>query len=486
LCDKLGFLVMDEAFDEWDIPKVMAANRQPGFGYSRYFADWSQKDLTTMLDRDRNHPSVVMWSVGNEIPDQTSPNGPAVLRPLVETCHREDPTRPVTSAMDNIYTTDRGPLSPAFVDLLDIAGYNYVDRWGTRRNTYFADDRAAFPQRKMVGTEDNGLGGVRGAYTWTTPAAGAPERPSYTTAMIRAEQLWEFNQVHDYVIGYFTWTGIDYLGEAGAWPRKGSSSGALDSCGFPKDGYYFYQSRWTDPPMIHLLPHWNWPGFEGQVVPVVVYTNCDVVELFLNGKSLGAKALEYPRQGAAGGWNSYARPQIMPTTADLHLSWDVPYEPGTLRAVGYKISGTGGRGGATAQVVATAEVHTAGPAAAVVVTSDKNALQADQRDVANLTVEIVDAAGNVVPTAANEITVDVQGPARLIGLDNGDMTDHTPYQSPQRKVFNGLALAILQSTAQTGDIRIHVTADGLKDATVTLPATAVANPVKPLFTALDL
>jgi len=477
LCDRLGFLVMDESFDEWLVSKVP-------YGYSKYFTDWSQKDLTTMLRRDRNHPSVVMWSVGNEIREQTRPEGPGLLMPLVDTCHREDPTRSVTSAMDNVFT-EAGPAPVAFTDLLDIVGYNYVDRWGDRRNTYFADDRYAYPQRKMVGTEDNGVGGTRGVYTWAASATGAPLRPTYASSMIRAEQLWAFNEVHDYVIGYFMWTGIDYLGEAGGWPRKGSTSGAIDICGFPKDAFYFYQSRWTDKPMIHLLPHWNWPGFEGETIPVIAYTNCDVVELFLNGKSLGAKALEYPRQGASGGWNSYARPQISPTTADLHLSWDVPYAAGTLRAVGYKITGSG-RGGATAQVVATEEVHTAGPAAAIVIEADKQNISANQRDVAQVTVKIVDAQGNLVPDANNAITFDVQGPARLIGLDNGDMTDPTDYKSPQRKVFNGLALGILQATDKPGDIQVHVTAAGLKDATVTLHAAPVSNPAQPVFTALDL
>ncbi len=313
-----------------------------------------------------------------------------------------------------------------------------------------------------------------------TPSApnppATPERASYATSMIRAEQLWEFNKVHDYVVGYFTWTGIDYLGEAGAWPRKGSTSGAIDACGFPKDGYYFYQSQWTEKPMIHLLPHWNWSGNEGEVIPVIAYSNCDVVELFLNGKSFGAKALEYPRQGSSGGWNSYARPQIGPTTADLHLSWDVPYAPGTLRAVGYK----------NGQVVATEEIHTAGPGAAIVLETDKAALSADQRDVAHVIVKIMDAQGNLVPNAANEITVDVQGPVRLIGLDNGDMTDHTDYTSPKRKALGGLALGILQATAQPGEIRVRVTADGLKEATATLQSAPMANPAKPVFTALDL
>jgi beta-galactosidase len=466
LCDRLGFLVMDEAFDEWLAHKVPQ-------GYGKYFTDWSQKDLTTMLRRDRNHPSIVLWSVGNEIPEQTSPRGPDLLRPLVETCHTEDPTRPVTSAMDKIHT-DQGDDPPAFVNLLDIAGYNYVDRWGSRRVTYFADDRTTYPQRKMVGTEDTGIGGPRGVYTFSARPAGTPERASYTSAMIRPEQLWAFNSVHDYVIGYFTWTGIDYLGEA-RWPGKGSSSGALDMCGFPKDGYYFYQSQWTSQPVLHLFPHWNWTGHEGEVIPVVAYTNCDVVELFLNGKSYGAKAVEYPRQGAAGGWNTYASPQISPTTADLHLTWDVPYAPGTLRAVGYK----------NGQVALVTEVRTAGTPAALQLSVDHDTLPADARAVAHVTVRVVDDQGNTVPTADNLVSFDLQGPAQLIGLDNGNVTSHEDYKATQRAAYNGLALAILQSTNQPGAIRLRASAPGLKDAVVTLNTTPPANVKTPIFAVAD-
>ena len=356
LCDRMGFLVMDEAFDQWLISKTRE-------DYSHYFKDWSIKDLTAMLHRDRNHPSVVIWSVGNEIPEQTQTNGAAVLRPLVETCHREDPTRPVTSACDNVFT-DSASATPEFLNLLDVVGYNYVDRWGSRRETFYSDDRHEFPQRKMVGTEDVCVGGVRGSYNFGPAGPASSARGRYTMSMIRAEQLWKFVRVHDYVTGYFMWTGIDYLGES-RWPNKSASSGVLDTCGFPKDGYYFYQSQWTTKPMVHLFPHWNWKGREGQVIPVVCYTSCDTVELFLNGKSFGAKSLEFPRQGTAGGWNRYARPQVSVTTADLHLSWDVPYEPGTLKAVGRK----------NGQVVCEEEIRTTGEPAAIALSVDRNTLR---------------------------------------------------------------------------------------------------------------
>jgi beta-galactosidase len=467
LLDRQGFLVMDEAFDEWKSPKVRE-------GYAKYFVEWSQRDLTDMLRRDRNHPSIVIWSVGNEIPEQTRTNGPAVLRPLVETCHREDPTRPVTSACDNIFT-DTKSATPAFVNLLDVVGYNYADRWGTRRETMYDDDRHAFPRRKMLGTESSvvgargdysltgggGFGGFGGGPGSAGGGAGTKRPPGYTLSMIRAEQLWKFIKVHDYVIGDFGWTGIDYLGES-RWPGKLAASGMLDTCGFPKDNYYFYQSQWTTNLMLHLFPHWNWKGKEGQVIPVVCYTSCDTVELFLNGRSFGVKSLEFPRQGTAGGWNSYARPQ-QPTgsTADLHLTWDVPYEPGTLKAVGYKYG----------RDVCEEEIVTTGEPAAVVVASDRANLFADGRDVAHLTVKIVDAQGKTVPAATNLVSFELQGPAKLIGVDNGNPVSHEAYQSNERLAYHGQCLAIIQSTRQAGHVRFALRSEGLSGAQIELEST---------------
>lgn len=464
LCDRLGLLVMDEAFDEWTVRKPQIQH-----GYSDSFKEWFERDLVTMIRRDRNHPCIVMWSAGNEIGEQRAPNGPAVLGPLVEIFHREDPTRPVTAAMDNIFT-DRGPAPAAFTDLLDIAGYNYVDRWLDRRETFFGPDRTAYPQRKFVGTEDTGAGGVRGAYAFRANPAGTPERAAYASAMIRVEQLWKFALTHDYVTGHFMWTGIDYLGEA-RWPAKGASSGALDTCGFPKDSYYFYQSIFSEKPMLHLLPHWNWAGREGQVIPVIAYTNCDLVELTLNGRSLGAKAREFPRPGTKGGWNTYAKPPVNPTTADLHLAWDVPYEPGVLKAVGWK----------NGQKVCETEVRTAGAPAALVLTADRESLRADARDVAHLAVKVVDAAGVVVPGADNLVKFDVRGAGALIGVDNGNPSSHEDFKAAERHAFNGMCLAIVQAGAAAGEIRVTISAEGLKSASVVLRADE-AKMAKPQIT----
>ena len=236
LCDRLGLLVMDEAFDEWKGGKGGSMNAGPGArsqGYSTFFDEWSNRDLTDMLRRDRNHPSVALWSVGNEIGEQRSATGADVLRPLVAACHREDPTRPVTAACDGIFEGGRGGASLDFVNLLDIVGYNYVDRWGARRETYYGDDRQRFPQRRFIGTEDASIRQTRGEYPFRPLGAAGLERAEYATSMVRAEQLWRFVRTHDYVAGYFPWTGFDYLGEA-HWPRKASTSGVLDTCGFPK------------------------------------------------------------------------------------------------------------------------------------------------------------------------------------------------------------------------------------------------------------
>jgi beta-galactosidase len=455
LTDRMGFLVMNEAFDEWTHGKVE-------WGYHRYFAEWAERDLVDFMRRDRNHPSVVLWSLGNEIGEQHAAGGDTVLRMLRDIAHREDPTRPVTTGNDHIHADD-GATTVEFMELLDVVGYNYVDRWHERRELYATQDRHVHPDWKFIGTESGAVWGTRGAYS----LGSDPERPrpSWTTGMINAAQLWKFVAMNDWFAGDFMWTGIDYLGEAFR-PRVASTSGAIDMVGFPDDGFHFYQSRWTAEPMIHLFPHWNWPGREGQFLPVLAYTNCDAVELYVNDRFIGEKRLEFPRQGTSGGWNSYARPQVFPTTADLHLSWDVPYEPGVLRAVGKRAGG----------VVVTVEKRTAGAPAALRLRVDRGEIRSHVRDVAHVEVEVVDAKGVVVPLADALVRFTVEGPARLLAVGNGDPADHSSYQATERRAFHGLLLAMVQSTDRTGKVRVTARAVGVAPAFVDITVVAGEGP----------
>src|ERR1039458_887679 len=437
LCDRMGFLVMNEAFVEWKVPKGQIGPN----GYSNYFDEWYERDVTTFVHRDRNHPSVVLWSAGNEIGDQSAPQGAETLRKLLAVFHTEDPTRLVTAGCDNIASEPPSHTArPEFLALLDVVGYNYVDRWRDRTEKYYSIDRQAFPQRRVIGTESGAMSGVRGDYRALFPGDAAPAGfgGAGSGRNIDVEQLWKFVRTYDYVAGDFMWTGIDYLGEA-RWPMEGASAGVIDTCGFRKDGFYFYQSQWTDKPVLHLFPHWNWKGKEGQFIPVTCYTNCDTVELFLNGRSLGVKGYAFPRLGMEGSYgNSPARARVLRTTGDLHLAWDVPYEPGTLKAVGVK----------DGKAVATVEVSTAGEPAAIGLSVDREVIAADRRDVAHITIQIQDANGSMAPTAANEVAFELQGEGRILGLDSGDPQSHEDYQSARRKAFNGLCLAIVQSTGK--------------------------------------
>jgi beta-galactosidase len=450
LTDRLGFLVMNEAFDEWTIGKVSE-------GYHKYFAEWSERDIVDFVHRDRNHPSVVLWSAGNEIGEQTTPDGAQVLRRLLGFFHREDPTRPVTTGNDNI-AADGRPATLDFLNALDIVGYNYVDRWRERRELFAEQDRHDQPDWKMIGTESGSIfQSMDERYSLGDDPAAV--RANYTSGMLTAERLWKWVELRDWFAGNFMWTGIDYLGEA-TWPFKGFASGPLDLVGHTKDAYYLYQSLWTDTPVLRLFPHWNWPGREGQTIPVLAYTNCNIVELFLNGRSLGEKRLEFPAQGTSGGWNTYAQPRVFPTTNDLHLSWDVPYQPGVLRAVGKRRDGT---------PACEAQVRTAGAPAAIRLTVDRDTVTTGMGDVAHVTFEIVDSAGTVVPSANHLVRFTVAG-GTILALDNGNLRDLNPSHSDRRRAFDGRGLAILRA-AEPGTIRLTASADGLPSASIGVQAT---------------
>jgi beta-galactosidase len=453
MLDRMGFLVMDEAFDEWREAK----GGTPIYGYHRYFDEWSERDLTTMIERDRNHPSIVLWSAGNEVPDQTAPAGPATLQRLIDIIHSRDATRPITVACDQIAAQPKA-APPEFLEKLDVVGYNYVDRWRDRREKYYSIDRQAYPQRRFVGIESSAVRGARGSYFSKQPIDEFFEQP--TNNLIQVEQQQKYVQTYDYVSGDFLWVGIDYLGEA-HWPNKLAVSGALDTCGFRKDSFYFYQSLWTQQPVLHLLPHWNWPGKDGKVIPVTCFTNCETVELFLNGESLGVKGYAFPRPGMVGHYGNYPpRASALQTTADLHLTWDVPYAPGTLTAKGIK----------NGKPIDPVEVRTTGAPAKLSLSSDRSRIRTTPEDLAHITVAVHDAQGRIVPTADNAIEFSLAGAGRILGVDNGQPDSHEPYKANRRRAFSGLALVLVQSNGRPGTITLSASSPALASAQVIIEA----------------
>ena len=452
LCDRLGIMVMNEVFDEWKQNKTR-------YGYGLYFDEWWERDVTSFVRRDRNRPSVVLWSAGNEIGEQVSIDGVEMVKRIVGVFHREDSTRPVTMGCDRIAANLTGRevgTPPEFLDVLDVAGYNHWGRRLERAERYYSDDRHAFPKRKFIGTENGVMGGARGqAFTPMVVAPGVVVSGSANRGT-DVEMTWKFTRIYDYASGDHMFAGIDFIGES-VWPAKNSSSGVLDTCGFEKDGYYFYQSQWTEKPMVHLFPHWNRAGQEGEVIPVFCYTNCDTVELFVNGKSFGEQGYWFPRLGY---WppQREGRSTALRTTSDLHLTWTVPYEPGTLKAVGMK----------DGKVVSTVEVSTTGEPAVIELSVDREAIAADRRDLAHFTVKILDAQGRVAPLADNEVAFEIQGEGKIIGVDNGNPVSHEDFKGSRRKSFHGLSLAIVQSTAKAGRIQVTATSPGLKSGSVTI------------------
>ena len=438
-CDRVGMLVMDEAFDQWVAPK------NP-YDYNLYFNEWHERDLTAMVKRDRNHPSVVMWSIGNEIKDQYTEVGPGLAREMIALCHKLDPTRLVTAGNDEIASNT--PATPEYLAAFenDIVGYNYPDRWRERKELMYAIDKAAFPNRRVVATESGGNGGSRGNYMWGGRGIGN----------LDTEERWKFTLRYDYVIGDFMWTGIDYYGET-RWPSKGAGSGYLDNCGFKKDGYWFFKSIWTDEPVLHLLPYWNFPGHEGEIMRLGCYTNCESVELFVNGKSYGRKGVEFPRFGLTRGWGQGNGRNYRGTTTELHLEWDVEYQPGEIKVVGVKDG---------KQI--TEVVRTFGDPAQIRLTVDRPEFTTDPDDVAHVTVEILDKDGNLCKNATDHVKLTVSG-ARVIGMESGNMRDLSPTKSSERDTWCGMALAILAAD-QPGTVSVRAEAPGLQGAEITFRA----------------
>ncbi|MCL2058668.1 MAG: DUF4982 domain-containing protein [Oscillospiraceae bacterium] len=468
LCDELGFYVMDEAFDEWKLlkRKVFGSNTHESRGYSEWFNEYHVADIEAMLYRDRNHPSVVMWSIGNEVPEQTAPDGHTIAKKLQDICHRLDPTRLCTQACDQIMAEPRR-ATDAFLDTLDIIGYNYTGRWRTRAETLYDDDRHAHPGWLLMGAENPSAAGRRGDYRLDMPTDSW--RRAYYAAPVNAGKLLRYTMAHDYVIGDFMWTGIDYLGEA-HWPDRSSSSGVIDTAGFPKDHYYFYKSIWDrESPFAHVFPHrnlrdlrdaWGLDIPDGAIIPVLCYTNCEQVELFVDGKSYGKKAYSYPLYGMTETYAHWDKRPVAANTDDMFLCWDVPAGPGVIEVVGY-IDG---------KEVYRHKVEAAGAPAALRVECDSGSLLADGRDVAHIEIAIVDANGLLHPAATNAVTVDVEGAAELIGLDNGKPDSHESFKGRTMSANGGLLLAVVRAKRGQpgGAVKVTVSADGLKSAIVEL------------------
>lgn len=441
LCDEMGFMLMVESFDEWKSPKVKN-------GYSHLFDDWAEKDMVNMVQRDRNNPSVVMWSIGNEVPDQGAVNGNKLVTFLQDICHREDPTRPVTMGMDRIDNA----LNNNFASAVDIPGFNY-------KPVRYEEANTRLPQGFILGTETASTVSSRGVYkfpvqffknkVYSDNQSSSYDFESCTWSQIPDDEFVKQDDL-PYVLGEFVWTGFDYLGEPTPydekWPSHSSYFGIIDLSGLPKDRYYLYRSKWnTEKPTLHILPHWTFPGREGEVTPVFAYTNYPSAELFVNGKSMGRQVKNN-----------------VSNTSRYRLMWkDVKYEPGSIKVVAYDQTG---------KAVAEEEIKTAGKPDHLVLVADRDELSSDGKDLSYVTVKVVDKDGNLCPDAADELNFKVTGAGKFKVTANGDASNLQLFHLPHMKAFQGMLVATVQSGTAPGKITLNVTAKGLKPGSIILNA----------------
>ncbi|MBI5708533.1 MAG: glycoside hydrolase family 2 protein [Armatimonadetes bacterium] len=422
-CDRLGMIVMDETRHLGDVTTAKTGTNAKAEKLT---------ELRSMIRRDRNHPSIVMWSLFNEEPVQGSELGKQLFLAMKKVADELDGTRPCTGAINHSYET-------GIVDVNDLLGVNYnIEQYDRMRK--------AHPRTPVFGSETGSTVSTRGIYA-------NDRRKGYVSAYDvnhpewaeTAERAWKPVAEHEWNFGAFVWTGFDYKGEPTpyGWPCINSHFGIMDICGFPKDNWWYYRAHWNGSdgqdegkPMVHILPHWNWQGKEGQPIDVWCHTNAEMVELFLNGKTLGVKKV--PKYG--------------------HAEWKVPFAPGTLKAVAYNGD----------KQVARDEVSTTGAPASIRLSTDWQGLLADREDLAVVKVEILDAQGRVVPTASNEVSFSTSGPGAIAGVGNGDPSDHDPDRATKRKAFNGLCMALVQATDKPGTITRKASSPGLKGATLTL------------------
>lgn len=457
LCDQMGLMMQVEAFDMWKKAKVEN-------GYSKYFDEWHERDLRDMIRAFRNSPSIVMWSIGNEILEQTDKvNGKVIAKNLAMICKEVDKTRPTTVGFNQYHP----PMKNGLADVVDIIGWNYKPR-------KYKEVTDSHPDWVSYGSETSSTVSSRGVYHLPIEKYELHESLQITSYDIIGPPWayppdieFEAQENNENSLGEFIWTGFDYLGEPtpfggkdnstngywnGHWPARSSYFGAVDLCGLPKDRFYLYQSQWTTKPMVHVLPHWNWKGMEGKKIPVFSYTNCEEVELFVNGKSFGKKAKgvdKTPLPIDFIDWEGgrYKGDFMSP----FRLHWNVPYKAGELKVVGY-ING---------KPVTEKTIKTAGKAAKIELVSDRKLIKANGEDIAFVTVRILDKEGNLCPNAANQVNFEIEGQGTITAVGNGNATSLESFQANHRKAFSGMCMVYVKATATEGEIILKATAEGL-------------------------
>lgn len=436
LCDRMGILVIDETFDEWSVAKYAVPN-----AYNIWFEQWAEKDTRALLKRDRNHPSVIMWSIGNEIPDLDTETGKEHAKLLSDICREMDPTRPVNAG---IHLTTR--FDQTLEGCFDVFGMNYwQDRYEKMHKEY--------PNIPLLSTESSATLSSRGEYHF-------PVEEIYRDYNHKSKQISSYDLVNTgfgalpdvefrlqeapWMAGQFVWSGFDYHGEPdpyeeGHFPAHSSYFGIVDMCGFKKDRFYLYQSQWTDEPMVHLLPHWTWNGREGEITPVYIYSNCPEVELFVNGESRG---------------------RIKKKPGLYRYKWDdVIYHPGGIKAVGYNISG---------EILCEKEILTAGPPGRIELVPDRTSILSDGDDLSFITVKITDNEGNLCPDADNLVHFNIEGEGTLACVGNGNPACIESYQGNTRSAFHGMCLLVIKSTKNPGEVNITASSGDLEQAGISI------------------
>jgi beta-galactosidase len=452
IADEMGMMVMAESFDSWRIPKVRN-------GYNKYFDDWAEKDLVNLIHNFRNSPSVIMWCIGNEVEEQSHPQGAKVARFLQDIVHREDPTRPITNGMDR----PDNVFSNGMASVMNIPGFNY-------RPFRYQEAYDKLPQQLILGSETTSTFSSRGVYKFPVERKAMAlyddhQASSYDVEHAAWSNLPEDDFIHhedlNYAMGEFIWTGIDYLGEPtpyySNWPSHSSLFGAVDLAGIPKDRFYLYRSHWNkEEETLHILPHWNWESRKGEVTPVFVYTNYPSVELFINGESQGVRrkdlSIEIDGSYTAEAQKSFERQKR------YRLMWmDIKYEPGTVKVVAYDNAGN---------IAAEKEIRTAGKPHRLVLEADRNVISADGKDLSFITVSVVDRNGNPCPNVNELVNFEVKGAGSYRAGANGNAASLDLFHLPQMHLFNGKLVAIVESIETPGTITLEAKAKGLRKASI--------------------